>query len=136
MLLVRASLGLSAIHGLGCFADEPIAQGQPIWVFHPAVDSVLQAAELDGLHPSAQAFLATYGYTPVEAADVVILCGDHARHMNHAAPGNVIRSERPMRYGEYVAARDISRGEELTCDYFDFDATAATKLKTGSEPRD
>src|SRR5262249_14971779 len=53
---------------------------------------------------------------------------DHTRHMNHSSQPNVVRSERLAPFGEYVAAVDIAAGDELTCDYFAFDADAAAKL--------
>jgi SET domain-containing protein len=42
MTLVKIEVKASAIHGLGCFAAEPIAMGQLIWKFEGNYDHVLQ----------------------------------------------------------------------------------------------
>ena len=126
MLLVHASLRPSAIHGLGCFTDEPIAKGEVIWVFDPRVDIRLPVEELAALPQPIRAYYAKYGYAEMaEGRKVITLCGDHSKHMNHAAEPNVLSlSDRD------VAARDIAAGEELTCDYRTFDLDATAKLRT------
>jgi hypothetical protein len=129
MLLVSVSLKPSAIHGLGCFTDEAIQHGQLVWVFDARLDVRLLAAELPALPPPAQAFLAMYGYAETVAGQaVIVLCGDQARHMNHSATPNLL--ETPERASS--AARDIAAGEELTCNYYDFDLSADQKLGPGT----
>src|SRR5262249_12820082 len=137
MLVVRASVGASAIHGMGCLAAEPIARGQVVWVFHEGLDVAVAERDLAALPDAVRAFLGTYAFAPHEAPDVVILCGDHARHINHSPRPNVVRSERHAYLGEYVAAVDIAVGDELTCDYFAFDTRAADKLAghDGGDPQ-
>ena len=125
MLLVNVSLKPSAIHGLGCFTDENIQQGQRVWVFDERLDMQIPVAELPALPPPAQAFLARYGYEETRAGQaVLVLCGDLARHMNHSTAPNLF--ETPERAN--IAARDIAAGEELTCNYYDFDGRADQKL--------
>lgn len=121
MLRVHTELRLSPIHGLGCFAAQDIARGEVVWRFDEGLDVVVETSALDSLPIAAREFLSTYGYL-LDGA--VVLCGDHARHMNHSADPNVIE----LADGSNVAARDIAAGEELTCDYFDFDALAGAKL--------
>jgi SET domain-containing protein len=55
----------------------------------------------------------------------MILCGDHSKHMNHSAEPNLLDLENGYKN---VAARDIAVGEELTCNYYDFDLAANAKL--------
>jgi SET domain-containing protein len=128
MLLVRASLRTSSIHGLGCFAEQAVAAGELVWVFHEGLDVVIEAAALAALPDAVRGYLRTYAFTPVESPEVVVLCGDDARHINHAARPNVVRIPGEARFGAYVAADAIEPGDELTCDYFAFDATAHEKL--------
>ena len=128
MLLVRTSLRSSSIHGLGCFAEQPIAAGELVWSFHDGLDVVIEQVALGALPDAVRGYLRTYAFTPVESPEVVVLCGDDARHINHEARPNVVRGPGEGRFGVYVAAFAIAAGEELTCDYFDFDVTARDKL--------
>lgn len=126
MLLVKTLLKYSLIHGVGCFADEDIIKGTLVWRFDEGIDLALTASEIAQLPDSFQAFLKTYAYVPLNSDDdMYILCIDHARHMNHSDNPNLL--ETPG--GENVAARDIKRGEELTCNYQVFDREFKNKLR-------
>src|SRR5690606_27693957 len=108
-----------------CFTDEPIRKGDLVWVYDDRIDRRITAAELAALPAAVRAWLRHYGYAELrDGARVVVLCGDHARHMNHAADPNLAEGAD----GTNVAARDIAAGEELTCNYYDFDLDAAEKL--------
>jgi len=125
MLLVSARVGPSAIHGMGCFTNERIAKGQVVWQFDPRLDLQIPAAEMDALPAPAQEFLRIYGYLEVcDGTPVYTLCGDHARHMNHAANPNLLN----VNSQTDTALRDIEAGEELTCDYYEFDLDGPVKL--------
>lgn len=125
MLLVRARIGLSTIHGIGCFAAEPIRKGQLVWVLDERLDSVIPFAELCTFPPPAQEFWLMYGYQIERNGErIIVMCGDHAKHMNHAAEPNL--GEDAAR--QNVALRDIAPGEELTCDYYSFDLDTVRKL--------
>ncbi len=124
MLLVKVRLKPSPLHGIGCFAEESIPEGQLVWVFDERIDLRISASDLGRLPAPVRDFLGTYGYVEIyEGRKTVVLCGDHSRHMNHSDHPNLLNmGERD------VAARDIERGEELTCNYYEFDLEAATKL--------
>jgi SET domain-containing protein len=125
MLLVSARVGSSAIHGMGCFTNERIAKGQVVWQFDPRLDLQIPAAEMAALPAPAQEFLRMYGYLEVcDGTPVYTLCGDHARHMNHAAAPNLLNVDSQTD----AALRDIEAGEELTCDYYEFDLDSPEKL--------
>jgi SET domain-containing protein len=128
MLLVRASLRPSTIHGLGCFAEQAIAAGDLVWVFHEGLDVVIEGPSLAALPAAVRAYLATYAYSPVESPAVVVLCSDDARYINHSTHPNVVRAPGEGRFGAWIAATAIAAGEELTCNYLGFDATAHEKL--------
>ena len=122
MMLVKCRLKPSPIHGIGLFADEPIRKGKLVWELTPGFDLVLRKKDFKDWPPHLRKFLATYGYR--YRKDVYILCSDHAKHFNHSDTPNT-RMRGPTTY----AAKNIARGEELTCDYFELedvhDATRA-----------
>jgi SET domain-containing protein len=125
MLIVKTNLKYSEIHGLGCFAGEDIKKGQVVWRFDPGIDLIFKPTELEKLPSSFTEFLKIYAYSPLnENEKTYILCADHARHMNHSEDPNL--SESPD--GKNIAHRDIKMGEELTCDYNQFDKDASFKL--------
>lgn len=112
MLRVRTRIGASSIHGIGLFADEPIAAGTVIWEFDPHFDITFTAEDLAGLAAPAREQVEKYSYFE-EQMGVFVLCGDDARFMNHSVTPNT--AEAPGM--STVAARAIAAGEELTCDY-------------------
>ena len=127
MLLVRCSVRPSAIHGLGCFTEEAIKAGQTVWIFDSRIDIRVPVSDLTGFPDAIQDFLRTYGYEEMHDGErTILLCGDHARHMNHADEPNLIDGD------TNIAARDIPAGEELTCNYYVFDLDAHRKLSRSS----
>jgi SET domain-containing protein len=127
MLHVRAYIAPSPIHGYGCFAGEFIAKGQVVWQLDEPLDVWVPEETLPSLPAPVQAFLDAYGYLTVRNGQRgVILCGDHAKHMNHSDTPNLAEGEGPGYTN--VAARDILPGEELTTDYYEFDLDADHKL--------
>jgi hypothetical protein len=128
MLLVKAILKQSAIHGLGCFAAEDIAKGQVVWRLDPRLDVITPCDKLGALPESIQWFLTIWGYsTEIDGQRVCILCGDHAKHMNHSDQPNCA-DQFIDGVSANVALRDIAAGEELTCNYYDFDLDVGDKL--------
>jgi SET domain-containing protein len=132
MLLVKTRIGPSRIHGVGCFAEERIRAGQPVWVFDKRIDSRLRITELPSFPKPIQDLLKKYGYEEMyEGHHTLVLCADHARHMNHSDDPNVL--DDGSQYD--IAARDIEPGEELTCDYYSFDLDAVRKLGSARRRR-
>lgn len=126
MMCVKSSVRYSPIHGLGCYTDEDIKKGQVVWKFDPRFDLEVKASELATLPQVTKDFFRTYAYGHGEGENkTYILCGDHARHMNHSTDANLLEEGAE---GLNIAARDISAGEELTCDYTLFDTDYKTKL--------
>ena len=126
MFVVRIELKPSSIHGLGCFAAEPIKKGQLVWQYDPRVDIRIPLSELKNFPPAAQEILKKWTYIEVrDGQEVMVLCGDHAKFMNHSEAPNVYESDD---YLQEFAARDIQTGEEVTCNYFGFDNNAEEKF--------
>lgn len=126
-MLVKTRVQPSAIHGLGLFAAEFIPRGTPIWRFQPDFDQAFSPAQLDALPPPARAHLRAYAFV-CRASGQAILGGDHSIFMNHASPPNTGAPPDSASPVTTLALRDIAAGEELTCDYFAFDAEAGRKL--------
>lgn len=116
MLLVNASAGPSRIHGMGLIARQFIPAGTTVWLLRPDFDVVMTKAQIDALSPVAQEQIRRYVYIDLETGRY-ILCSDDAKFMNHADRPNT-----STRGKQTIALIDIPSGEELTCDYREFDA--------------
>lgn len=115
MLLVKTVLCRSPIDGIGCFADQFIPAGTPVWRFVPCFDVILppsftaEMCDPEFLDKYAQQCPLTGYY---------ILCPDDARFINHSDAPN-IKAKAPLfdPMNTHNALRHIKRGEEITCDY-------------------
>jgi SET domain-containing protein len=119
MLTVSTYVAPSAIEGLGVFAGEFIPAGRLIWKLNPKFDIFVHESEIEGLAPHVQDFIARYGYPHLELPGVVIVDSDNGRFMNHSVPPNT--DFRVFDKGYTLV--DIPQGEELTCNYHEFDPT-------------
>jgi uncharacterized protein len=134
MLLIQTRVRPSAIHGLGLFAVKFVPRGTPIWRFEPGFDREFSPDQVAALPPPACAHLRWFGFVR-QADGHLFLSGDHACFMNHSSTpvtGALPPARPPV---TTVAFRDIAAGEELTCDYFAFDADAPRKLGAGPHPK-
>jgi SET domain-containing protein len=117
MMLVRTYVGPSSIEGLGVFAGEFIAGGSLVWMLDPKFDIVIEAGELDRVPPHMRDYIARYSYPHLERPGVLVLDADNGKFMNH--------SERPNTdfrvFDKGYALVDIAVGEEITCNYHEFD---------------
>jgi hypothetical protein len=121
MLQVRTYVGPSKLHGLGLFAAEDIEKDAIIWRFTPGVDSVLTQEQVDALSPVERDAVLHFAY---KWEGQYFYCADGAKYMNHAgADANTGNGELDADQwgGPTIATRAIAAGEELTCDYGDFD---------------
>jgi len=127
MMLIPSRVGPSAIHGLGLFAVSPVREGTPVWRFQTGFDQVFTEEEFAALPPLARGYLRHFAFRAARE-DSWVLSGDDSRFMNHDAQPNTGTPPDAPAPVTTVALRDIAAGEELTCDYFAFDADAAWKL--------
>lgn len=117
MMLVPTYLAISDIHGVGLFSAEPIVKGTHVWEHMVGLEVVIDPAKLPTYPEPVQLYLKRYCYPhPLEAGKWV-LDGDNGRFYNHSEDPNC-DFKQPM-FG--IAIRDIAKGEELTCNYNDFD---------------
>lgn len=115
MLRVATFVAPSPIAGVGLFAAQRILKGTRIWEFTEGVDWRLTREEFEAFPEPFRSRLRHYAY--VDASGTFILCGDNAKFMNHLDRPNCTDAD--LRYT--VALRTIEEGEELTCDYREFD---------------
>jgi SET domain-containing protein len=127
MLLVKTHIAPSRIHGMGLFATEPVRKGTPFWRFETGFDQSISPERFVLLPPLTQQHIRWFAYlNPPDGH--YILSGDFCCFMNHNAQPNTGAMEPAVAPVTTVALRDIAAGEELTCDYFAFDAEARKKL--------
>jgi len=118
MLRVKTRVGVSAIHGLGLFADEFIPQGTIVWDFDPGFDHRLPieaVRERAAKDPIFAAFARRAGYEEKHTPNFIIFDFDDGRFMNDSTEPTCYLSGL-----QSIAARDIHPGEELTERYEDF----------------
>lgn len=121
MLLIGTYVAQSAIAGLGLFAAEPIAKASLIWELHPKFDIFIDTAEMESLPPHMQAFIERYCYPHLELPGVVVLDADNGKYINHSiTPNTDFRI-----FDKGYALADIAAGDEITCNYYEFDPTFA-----------
>lgn len=132
MLMVKTYLKESTIPeaGLGLFAGQDIKKGTITWKFFRGFDQKLELKIRDSLSDAAKAQFDTYTYNRVRGNESYhVLCGDNERFINHSDTPNILEGD-ILEEGENVsvAIRDIKKGEELFCNYYEFDANADKKL--------
>ena len=121
MLTVSTYVAPSAIEGLGVFAGEFIERGQLLWSLNPKFDIFVHYKEIEELAQHVQHFIARYSYPHLEMPGVVVVDADNGRFMNHTLTPNTDFRIFDVGY----ALVDIAQGEEITCNYHEFDPTFA-----------
>jgi SET domain-containing protein len=133
MMLINTRVGPSKIHGMGLFATEPVPAGTPIWRFLEGFDHDFSPAQFAALPSLARAHTRWFCFVSRQNGHV-ILSGDHACFINHSQNANTGALAHAASPVTTVAFRDIAAGEELTCNYYDYDADTPWKL--GLAPND
>ena len=116
MLLVKTKINLSSKQGIGLFAAEFIPKGQVTWKYDPVFDTAFTAEQVNSMSNIAKERFFDYAYFDKEL-DRFILCFDDLRFINHDAKCPNIHSTPQMD----IAARDILEGEELLCNYNEYE---------------
>jgi uncharacterized protein len=124
MLMVDTEVKKSAIHGNGLFAAQDIPEGTVVWEYNAKVDLQLPLKFLKWLSQDVLNFINTYGS---QEGDVISISMDDSRYMNHSREPNLKTG--PGCESMY-SSRAIKRGEELLCDYREFDDPS----RDGDEP--
>ncbi|MGY6627925.1 MAG: SET domain-containing protein [Oceanicaulis sp.] len=117
MLLIDTYVGPSAIEGVGVFAAEFVRAGQPIYRFEPGFDRLISPSDLASMPEPIRRFVDRYTYPHPADPGLLVLDADNGRHMNHSNEPNTNFADAVFGY----AIRDIAAGEEITCNYAEFE---------------
>ena len=117
MLLIQSYVAPSEIEGVGVFAAETIPAGALIWRLDPGFDRLVRHEDVAGLPPTFRTFAERYGYPYPHDPSFLVLELDNGRFMNHSSAPNTNFTDPDAGY----AVRRIEAGEEITCDYSEFD---------------
>ncbi len=111
---------------MGVFSEEFIGSGSLVWSLHRGFDLAIDPKSLNALPTPARTQIEKYAYLNPDDG-LLYLCADDARFMNHSSTPN---THSGVVDGNEVtlASRDIQPGEELTCDYAEFDALTVQKI--------
>ena len=117
MMMVPTYVAQSRIEGVGVFAAKRIAKGELIWVLDERFDLLLPDSELTSMPILQRQFFERYSYPHMTKSGLLVLEFDHGKFMNHSKEPNT-----DFRNPETAwAIREIAKGEEITCDYSEFD---------------
>ncbi len=115
MLQVKTKLGKSKKHGIGLFADQFIKKGTVTWRYTPEFDISYDKRQIEKMPPIAKKRFLDFSYFDFKI-NKYILCFDDQRFINHSKNPNI--SSKPE---VDVANKDIKKGQELTCNYEDYE---------------
>jgi SET domain-containing protein len=140
MLLIQSYVAPSSIEGVGVFAAEAIPPGALIWRLDAGFDRLVRLEDIAGLPPTFRTFAERYGYPYPHDPSLLVLELDNGRFMNHSSTPNTNFTDPDAGY----AVRRIEAGEEITCDYSEFDPAfemlpgrqfASLAARNGAQPQ-
>lgn len=115
MLRVKTTVKHSEVDGYGLFAAEFIPEGATTWERDPEFDVAYHQKDLDKQPDFIKELISKYSYFDSDSG-LFILCADNQRYINHSENPNIKSTPH-----KDVAMRDIQAGEELTCNYTDYE---------------
>ena len=118
MLRIKSKIKRSKICGLGLFADQFVPKGTITWEYDENFDSAFGEKQLDMLPKVDKNYILMYAYFD-KNLNKFVLCSDNQKHINHSKDKKKRNINSTIT--KDVAARDIKKGEELLCDYDQFD---------------
>jgi len=121
MLCVPTYVAPSRISGVGLFAATRLPAGAKIWEYTEGVDWRIKPEEFEAFPEPYRGRLRHYVFQ--EDSGLFVLCGDNAKYMNHDDEPNC--TDRDPTFT--MTLRPIKAGEELTCDYREFDRESRLK---------
>ena len=115
MLRVKTKIKSSEVNGIGLFADQFIPSGTVTWMYDHGYDPHFTMDQFDTLPEFTKETILTHGYFDHDLK-LYILCSDDQRFINHSNNPNVFSAPT-----QDVASCDIQPGEELTCNYAQYE---------------
>jgi uncharacterized protein len=126
MMLVRTHVAPSSIEGLGVYADEFIPSGTLLWQLNTKFVATFSRSDIDEFPPHIREFVERYSFPHIENEGLLVIELDNGRFMNHCESPNTDFTE----FSKGYAIRDILEGEEITCNYHEFDPSFVGKFPT------
>jgi hypothetical protein len=127
MINIKYKLKLSELHGIGLFADEGIKKGQLVYTASPLLDINISEEQFETLSENEKREMRWWGFydkiNKVWHSDF-----DVTRFVNHSDKPTLTQDER-YTDAYLVATRDISKGEELTQNYLEFETEEDVKAR-------
>lgn len=119
MMLVRSRVAQSPIEGLGVYADEFIPSGTLLWQLNTGFVATFKRMDLEKFPSHIREFVEKYSFPDFGDESLLYVELDNGRFMNHSETPNTDFTAFHTGY----AIRDIAVGEEITCNYYEFDST-------------
>lgn len=116
MLRVKTRIKPSKISGFGLFADQLIPAGTITWQYDQGFDPSFSVEQFKALPDFTQEYILIHGYFDHDK-EVYILCADNQAYINHSNDPNIKSTP-----DADIAIRDIEPGEELVCNYKEYEA--------------
>ena len=118
MMLVRTFVAASPIEGLGVYADEFIPAGKLLWQLNPKFSVTFSLADIEAMPTHTREYVERYAFPHLTLGEgYMVLELDNGRYMNHSGEPNTDFTA----FDRGRAIRDIQAGEEITCNYYEFD---------------
>lgn len=127
MLRVKTFIKRSDVHGTGLFAAQFIPKGTTTWQYDPEFDVSFTQEQVNALPDLQKSYILYYAYLDKDL-NKLVLCADNQRYINHSKNTNIESTVR-----EDVASRDINEGEELLCNYNQFDDTYFRRMNINED---
>lgn len=102
---IKSKVAPSDIHGVGCFAEEPIQKGGLVWEFDHGIDRELSHEEFSQFPEVTKGFIQSHAWASPHKT--ILISFDHGGHFNHADNSNTTMSESGLKC---FATRDINAG--------------------------
>lgn len=119
MVLFDFCIKPSRIHGLGLFTNQDIKKGEVMFLASPGLDQEWTEEEFIALRPAEQREIIHSGYYDYRSGTYKLDFDVGLRFLNHAEDCNMHQVEDNLDT-EFVATRDITAGEEITSNYFEY----------------
>lgn len=119
MIHIAYKLKTSDLHGIGLFADQPIAKGTLVYTASPVLDLNITQAQFDSLSQREKDEVLWWGFFD-EPSQKWHVDFDVSKFINHRY-GATLSQDESHDEAYLVATRDIADGEELTQNYLEFE---------------
>ncbi len=124
MLLIKTYIDKDNYGGRGIFAAEDISAGTVIWRYHPDYTKLISVEDYFAANDAQKEIYQKYSYPIYDPLGTPPMVGllinfDNSRYTNHDENPNTGHTDDDPDIN--IALRDIAKGEEITCNYREFD---------------